>query len=413
MIAEIVSVGTELLMGQIADTNAQHLGSVLPELGIRHHLRQTVGDNLERLTQALTLALSRSDIVFTIGGLGPTQDDLTRDGIAAALGEPLEPDPAIAEHLRKLFALRNLPWTESQHRQTMRPPCSRPVDNPNGSAPGLICEKDGKVVIALPGPKGEFIPMVNGPIRSYLAGLAHEGVIHSRILRVCGLGESLVEDKIKALLGSENPTVAPYAKPGEVHLRVTARASSTEEAEKIIKPFEAQIRGLLGDAVFGVNGTTLEAAVLELLKSKGKTLAIAESITGGGVAQRITSVPGASDAFLGGVVTYATDTKAKELGIDPAILDNPEIGPVSAEVAALMASGVRAKFGADYGLGLTGNAGPTSDKGDKPVGLVYIAVSGPGGDVVEEHRFRGLREDIRNRAGQFGLTLLRRALLSS
>ena len=387
MIAEIVSVGTELLMGQIADTNAQHLGKVLPELGIRHQLRQTVGDNLERLTQALSLALSRSDIVFTIGGLGPTQDDLTRDGIAAALGEQLEPDPVIAEHLMKLFAMRNLPWTESQHRQTMRPACSRPIDNPNGTAPGLICEKNGKVVIALPGPKGEFVPMVNGPVREYLSHLGHEGVIHSRILRVCGLGESIVEERIRALLDSDNPTVAPYAKPGEVHLRITAKAETTEKAEEIIGPIETQIRSLLGDAVFGVNETTLEGAVLELLRARKQTLAVAESITGGGVAQRITSVTGASEAFLGGLVTYTIGSKSRDLGIDRAILDDPQVGPVSPEVAKLMASAVRAKFGADYGLALTGNAGPTSDKGDKPVGLVYISVSGPGGEVVEEYKF--------------------------
>jgi nicotinamide-nucleotide amidase len=413
MIAESVSVGTELLMGQIADTNAQHLGKVLPELGIRHHLRQTVGDNFERLTAALKLALSRSDIVFTIGGLGPTQDDLTRDGIAAALGETLVPDPKIEEHLRKLFAIRNLTWTESQRRQTMRPASSIPIDNPNGTAPGLLCEKGGKVVIALPGPKGEFVPMVNGPVRDFLSKLSHDGVIHSRILRVCGLGESIVEERIKGLLDSDNPTVAPYAKPGEVHLRVTARGATTADAESVIQPFEAKIREVLGDAVFGVDEVTLEAAVLELLKDRKATLAIAESVTGGGISQRITSVPGASETYIGGVVTYAMQTKTSELGVDSALLQDPNIGPVSAEVARAMAEGVRAKFGADYGLAVTGNAGPTSDFGDRPVGLVYISVATPTSVETEEFKFRGIREDIRFRAGQFALTLLRKALLSS
>jgi len=412
MTAEIVSVGTELLMGQIADTNAQHLGQVLPELGIRHHFRQTVGDNLERLSEALKLALSRSDVVFTIGGLGPTQDDLTRDGISRALGETLIPDPEIADQLRKQFAARNLPWTEAQHRQTMRLPCSRPIENPNGTAPGLLCEKDGKVVIALPGPPGEFVPMIDGPVRTYFANKAHEGVIHSHILRICGIGESMVEQRIRPLLDSENPTVAPYAKLGEIHLRVTARGSDTAEAERILEPFVSQIREALGDAVFGVDETTLEKAVVDILKAKKQTLAAAESITGGGVAERITSVPGASEVFVGALVTYAARLKASELGVDPDLLDDPEIGPISEEVAKMMASGVRKRFGTDYGLSLTGNAGPTADAGGKPVGLLYVAVAGPDRVVVEEFRSRGIREDIRFRAGQFGLALLRKELMS-
>jgi nicotinamide-nucleotide amidase len=409
MIAEIVSVGTELLMGQIADTNAQHLGIALPELGIGHHFRQTVGDNLDRLTGALSLALSRADIVFTIGGLGPTQDDLTRDGIAAALGESLIPDPQIEKHLRHLFTIRKLTWTEAQIRQTMRLACSRPIDNPNGTAPGLICEKDGKIVIALPGPRGEFIPMVNGPVREYLGGLTHEGVIHSRILRVCGIGESMVEAKIRRLIDGANPSVAPYAKLGEIHLRVTARAKDTQEAERMIEPVEKEIREALGNAVFGVDDTNLEAAVLELMRDKHLTLATAESITGGGLSARITSVPRSSEVFVGGVVAYAAHTKTVELGVSQELLET--VGPVSAEIAEAMAAAAREKFDSDFAIGLTGNAGPTADVGGKPVGLVYIAVAGPTGVEVQEHHFRGIREDIRFRAGQFALTQLRDILL--
>jgi nicotinamide-nucleotide amidase len=412
-VAEIVSVGTELLMGQIADTNAQYLGAFLPELGIAHHHRQTVGDNLDRLTAALSLALSRSDIVFTIGGLGPTQDDLTREGIAAALHLEMEYDDSVVERIRKAFALRNIPFTASQARQGYRPIGSFLLDNPNGTAPGIVCEKDGKAVIALPGPKGEFIPMVDGPLRDYLAKQSGEEVIHSHLLRICGMGESMVEEKIRPLLESTNPTVAPYAKPGEVHLRITAKAPNVQLAEALIAPFEERVRAVLGDAIFGAGDVTLEYATLDLLKARNRTLAVAESLTGGLLGGRVCSVPGASGVFQGGVITYAKEMKSKFLGVDKALLDDPKIGPVSAEVASQMAIGVRREYEADYGVSVTGNAGPTSDEGGKPVGLVYIGVAGPAGVEVEEHRFRGLREDIRARSAQFALTMLRRILLQT
>ena len=405
-------MGTELLFGQIADTNAQHLGQLLPELGIHHYFRQTVGDNLDRVIQALKLALSRADIVFTIGGLGPTQDDLTRDGIAAALGEELVADERIAATLRTQFELRKLTWTENQNRQAMRPPCAKPIENPNGTAPGLICEKDNKVVIALPGPRGEFVPMIDGPVREYLAKDPSEEVFHSRLLKICGLGESLVETRIKSLLSSTNPTVAPYAKLGEVHLRVTARAPNIQLAEMMIEPVETRIREALGKAVFGADEATLEYVTLDLLKVRNQTVAVAESITGGGLGSRMSAVPGASDVFVGGIISYSKEVKAKELGVDRKLLDNPNVGPVSAEVATEMAVGVRDRLRASYGVSLTGNAGPTSDDGDKPIGLNYIGVAGPNGVRVEEYRFRGTREDIRYRASQAALTLLREILLT-
>ncbi|HEY3779632.1 MAG TPA: competence/damage-inducible protein A [Fimbriimonadaceae bacterium] len=409
--AEIVSVGTEILMGQIVDTNAQHLGQLFPELGIRHVHRQTVGDNLQRLKEALQLALKRADIVITIGGLGPTQDDLTRDGISAAMDDSMERDPEIEEKLRKLFALRKLNWTDSQVRQCMRPKHSVAIENPNGTAPGLICQKDDKVVIALPGPKNEFKPMVDGPVRDFLMRYSSGQIIHSHLLRICGLGESTVEDRVKELLAYENPSIAPYAKPGEVHLRVTASAGTVEEAEKLMAPTLAKIKELLGDAIFGEDKTTLEEATLKLLEEKDQTVAVAESITGGGLGARMTSVEGASKTFKGGLITYTTKAKENELGVEPKLLNDPTIGPVSAEVAQQMSEGIKRKFESTYGVSLTGNAGPTSDKGDKPVGLTYLAVAGPNGTRVEEYRFRGIREDIRNRAAQFALTLLREEIL--
>jgi len=410
MKAEIVSVGTELLLGQIADTDAQHLGQLLPQLGIAHTNRQTVGDNLQRLADALRLALSRSDIVFTIGGLGPTQDDLTREGIAAALGDVLVKDDDLEANLHRIFRERRFAWVESQLRQAMRPTCSVPIANPNGTAPGLICEKDGKVVIALPGPRGEFVPMADGPVRDYLARLATGGVIVSRLLRTCGIGEGIVEDKIKDLLSSENPTIAPYAKIGEVHLRITSHAPSREEAESLIDPMEAEVRARLGAAVYGLDDVALEEVVLRQLRALGSTLAVAESCTGGGLGARITSVAGASDVFVGGIVSYANEVKEGILGVDSALFAESGPGAVSDECARQMAERVRDKFGATFGVSITGIAGPSGGSEQKPVGTVYVAVAAPDGVHSEHYRFRASREGVRERSVQSALVLLRAAL---
>lgn len=410
MTAEIVSVGTEILMGQIVDTNAQVLGQLLPELGIAHKHRQTVGDNLQRLTEAFQLALSRSDIVITIGGLGPTEDDLTRDGIAAALGEEMIVDKDVEEKLRKLFALRNLPWLETQVRQAMRPTCSAPIENPNGTAPGLICQKNGKVVIALPGPKGEFIPMVHGPVREFLATLVSEGVIHSRILRVVGMGESIVEENLRDLMAAENPSVAPYAKPGEVHLRITAKAASVQAADALLDPVETEICKRIGDHVYGSGSQTLEQVILEILRQRGQTLSVAESCTGGGLGERITSVAGSSDVFMGGIISYANRVKTSHLGVPEQILSEGGPGAVSAECAIYMAQGAATRLSTDWAISITGIAGPGGATPNKPIGLVYMGLHGPNGTDAEEFRFRGNRDTIRERSVQFALYRLWKAL---
>jgi len=401
MTAEIISVGTELLLGQIVDTDAAHLAGVLPEYGVSCTNRQTVGDNLERLTKAIEIALSRSEIVFTIGGLGPTQDDLTREGIAKALDEELVQDDRILERLRKLFAYRNIPWTESQVRQAMRPSCSAAIENPNGTAPGLICEKGGKTIVALPGPRGEFVPMVEGPIREFLSNLQTGQVIISRIVKTAGIGESMVEEKIRGLIGGENPTVAPYAHPGEVHLRLTARASTIAEADLLLAPVEASVKEILGDAVYGGKEDQLESVVLRLLTERKQTLAVAESCTGGGLGERLTRVSGSSAAFLGGVISYANEVKEDFLGVSVETLNAN--GAVSRECAIEMAEGVRRRLRADWGISITGVAGPKGGTPKKPVGLVYIGISGPDGTKVEEYRFQGNRENIRLRAVQNAL----------
>ncbi len=410
MTAEVVSVGTELLLGQIVDTHAPTMARILADCGISCTRRQTVGDNMERLVESLREALARADIVVTIGGLGPTADDITRDAIAATLGDELTPDSKMEEKLRKFFALRKLVWSDSLLRQADKPASARFVDNPNGTAPGLICEKGGKVVVALPGPKGEFNPMAAGPVREFLSRLQGGQVIHSRILRICGMGESHVEQVIRDLMDSENPTIAPYAHPSEVHLRLTARAPSIEAADLLIEPVHRQIKERLGEAVFGIDETTLEEAVIDLLRRQSATVSVAESMTGGGLGERLTSVEGASAAFVGGAITYQVDAKGVLLKVREETLR--QFGPVSKETASEMARSIREKLGTTYGVSVTGNAGPSSDVGRKPVGLVYVGVADEAGCEVDEHQFRGQREDIRRRATQVALVALRKKLLS-
>jgi competence/damage-inducible protein CinA-like protein len=409
MNAEIVSVGTELLLGQIVDTHAPTMARLLAECGIGCTRRTTIGDNWDRLVGALRESLSRADLVITIGGLGPTSDDMTRDGIAAALDDELERVPEVEQRLRDFFGSRGYKFAESNLKQADKPKCGRQIDNPNGTAPGLICEKGGKVVIALPGPKGEFDPMAHGPVREYLERLQGGGVIHSRTLRVIGVGESMMEERVKHLMDNENPTLAPYAQTSECHLRLTARAATREEADRLIDPIEAQVRAILGTAVYAINDTTLEAALIELLVSRGETVSVAESMTGGQLGARLSSTPGSSKAFVGGAIVYTPAMKESALGIDPSLIAS--FGPVSAEVASAMASNALSRFGSTYAVAISGNAGPTADVDGKPVGLTYIAIAGPGGVKVSEGKYRGLREDIRFRASHTALAMLRDRLL--
>lgn len=409
--AEIVSVGTELLLGQLIDTHAPAMARLLASCGIACMRRSTLGDNLQRLSAGLEEALSRVDIVITIGGLGPTDDDLTRDAIAIALGDQLVKEPKVEEALRKFFELRGVAFVESNAKQAMRPESAMLIDNPNGTAPGLLCRKNGKTVIALPGPAGEFNPMANGPVKEYLQRASGGGVvIHSRTLRVTGIGESTVEDRIRHVMLGANPTVAPYVHD-DVHLRITAKAASVEEANTMIDPVEAEIRSILGDAVYGTDETTIEAAIVAELTRRGQTVALAESMTGGGVGARLTSVPGASKAFLGAAVTYTVDAKSALLHLSTDFLNRH--GPVSRETAEAMAQAIRRHLGADYGCAITGNAGPTVDVDNKPVGQTYVAVAGPHGVRIEEFKYRGVREDIRRRAGQLALRTLREEMLKA
>ena len=407
MQAEIVSVGTELLLGQIIDTHAPRMAKILAECGIGCTRRATVGDNRERMRQTFEEALQRADILITIGGLGPTLDDLTRDMIAEALGDEMLHDDGYEQQLRDWFERRSIRWTESIARQADRPASATFIDNRNGTAPGLHCVKNGKVVLALPGPKGEFDPMADGAVRRILEAMG-QGVIFSRTLRIVGMGESHVEDLVRDLMDSENPTVAPYAHTGEVHLRITAKVQSREEGIAALDPLEAEIRQRIGSNVFGTDDESLETVIIRRLSERGEKIGLAESMTGGGLASRLTAVPGASQAVVGSFVAYTVRAKETMIGISPEFV--VEHGVVSGAVAEAMATGARKRLGATYAIGITGNAGPTVEPGGQPVGKVFVSLATPQGVHTEELQLRGVRGDIQRRTEQVALGMLRDAL---
>ncbi len=407
--AEIVSVGTELLLGQIVDTNAAKLGRELSGLGIAVYRRTTVGDNHDRLLTALKAGLAENDLVITIGGLGPTMDDITRDVLAEAMGDTLQRDDKYARRLEAFFRSRNVQMVESNLRQAMVPTQGRVLDNPNGTAPGLLFEKDGKIGIALPGPPSEFNPMVDNHVVPYLRTKTGSATIQSRVLRICNMGESLVEDRVKDLMLDSNPTVAPYAKTGEVHLRVSARADDRETADRMVDERVREVVARLGDHVYAFDDEPIEAAVVRLLIQQELTVATAESCTGGLLAARITDVPGSSQVFLGGAVTYSNEAKSDMVGVDKGLID--AYGAVSPQVAEAMARGARERFGAHFGIGITGIAGPGGGTPEKPVGLVYIGVANSEGVRVEKSNFLGSRADVRYRSAHFALVMLRDAIL--
>lgn len=414
MIAETLSVGTELLLGQIVDTNAAYLARILSGLGIGLYYRSTVGDNEERIKASLSAALGRSDIVITIGGLGPTMDDLTKEMVCESLGASLVEDPATRARLDAFLAERSIAPSSTFYKQALVPAAGdgRRIPNPTGTAPGVIVEKSGKIAICLPGPPNELIPMVEQTVIPYLHAktTGRPAVIKSRVLRIIGIGESRVEEMARDLLLSDNPTVAPLAKLGECHLRITARAETEEQADALIRPREDALRVRLGDAVYGIDNENLEYAVVKLLEKRKLTIATAESCTGGLLAHRLTSISGASNVLHTGIVAYANRTKERLLEVAPETLQ--KYGAVSPETASEMAAGARRLDGADIGVGITGVAGPTGGTPEKPVGLVYIGICGPDDEPrVERNVYLGSRADIQARAAQSALALIRSALL--
>ena len=410
MKAEIVGVGTELLLGQIANTNAQWMSERLAWIGIDVLYNQVVGDNQVRIVDVLRLALDRADVVLVTGGLGPTEDDLTRDAIAELLGATMVRHPEIEDQLRAKFAgfgRGDMPL--SNLRQADVPEGLRTIMPDRGTAPGLVAElPDGTRLYAVPGVPLEMVEMMEGTILPELASLAGPATIVSRTLRSASLGESRVAEMLRDLfVASANPSVAYLASSGEVKVRLTAKASQREDAERLLAPLVAEVRARLGEHVFTTDDEELEAAVGRLLHASRRTLACAESLTGGSVGARITSVPGASDIFLGSAVVYSAEAKCEMLGVSRETIDGP--GVVSEACAREMAAGARRVFGADLGLALTGAAGPQPHGGADP-GRVWVALDTD--DIRHARGFRvpGERARVRRWAEQAGLDLVRRYL---
>jgi len=391
MSAEVLCIGTELLLGNITNGNARWLAEQLASLGIAHHRQEVVGDNRERLIAAVRAAAGRCRVLITTGGLGPTPDDLTTEAIAAAFDTPLVEHSAIWDDIQTKLSARGRPIAASNRKQALLPAGAQVLPNPTGTAPGMIWSpRPGFTVLTFPGVPSELHAMWQATAVPWLrqSRLA-EGVFASRLLRFWGVGESNLAEQMDDLLAGTNPTVAPYAGAGEVKLRLTARAADQAAAEVLLAPVEAQIRSRTGNLCYGVDDDSLASVVLAALRQRGQTLAVAESCTGGGLGGALAAVPGASDVFLGGVIAYANSVKQQLLGVPADTL--AVHGAVSDPVALAMAAGARRVTGADWAIAVTGIAGPGGGSADKPVGLVHIAMAGPQGAVSEAVRLGASR----------------------
>ena len=413
MVVELISVGTELLLGNIVNTNTQFLAEKCALLGLSMYHQVVVGDNRERLAEVIRTALKRSDVIILTGGLGPTEDDLTKEVCAEVMGFPLEEDAHTRERLEQYFKnsiYKEIP--ENNWKQAIIPVGAIVLDNGNGTAPGLILEKYGKSAILLPGPPSELYPLFMNQVFPYLQKMQPE-VIRSQMIKVCGMGESQVEDKILDLIDKQgNPTIATYAKTGEVHIRVTAKAADEEEAKKLVKPVVKEIKSRLGDYVYTTReDETLEMAVVKLLQKYELTVTTAESCTGGLLAGRIVNVPGASEVFNEGFITYSNKAKRRNLDVSKSTLK--KYGAVSEQTAKEMATGGVFATDSDACVAVTGIAGPDGGTEEKPVGLVYIATYMKDKVNVEKYQFKGNRAKIREQAVVKGLDLLRRSILDN
>lgn len=423
MSAEIICVGTELLLGDILNSNAQYLAQQLAGLGIPHYYQTVVGDNPKRIEQVLEIAGKRSQILIFTGGLGPTPDDLTHETLAGFFGVPLVEHPEILEDISCKFASRGRQMATSNCKQALLPEGAEVLPNPSGTAPGIIWQpRTGLTILTFPGVPGEMRRMWQETAAPYLK---HQGwgqaIIHSRMLKFWGIGESTLAEKVAPFLNLSNPTVAPYALNGEVKLRVSAKAESEAEALQLIDPVEQQLRQIAGLDFYGADDETLASVVGQLLTEAGHILAVAESCTGGGLGQMITAVAGSSNYFPGGIISYDNQAKISLLGVDTE--DLAQVGAVSPTVAEQMAFGVRERFAyilqkplsETWGLSITGIAGPGGGTESKPVGLVYIGLATPN-DVIESFEFRLNpqldRALIRQMSACQALDRLRRALLA-
>ena len=412
MVVELISVGTEILLGNIVNTNAAYLAEQCALLGCSLYRQSVIGDNEGRMEELIRQAVGRSDIVILTGGLGPTKDDLTKEVTAKVFGKELYMDEHSRERIEGFFQRRGGKITENNWKQAMLPEGAIVLDNDNGTAPGLIIEnkENGKTAILLPGPPNEMKPMFEKDVAPYLRQLSQEG-IYSRMVKICGIGESAAETMVADLMDAQtNPTLAPYAKTGEVHFRITAKARTEEEAEEMMQPLLEEMKNRFGNAIFTIEEkVTLEEAIVELLKERKMTLTTAESCTAGKLAGRIMNVAGASEVYNEGYITYANAAKEKLLGVKHETLET--YGAVSEQTAAEMAIGAAKAAQADAALSVTGIAGPGGGTPEKPVGLVYIGCYVNGNVTVKKCLFTGNREKNRDSSVVQALTLLRSELL--
>jgi nicotinamide-nucleotide amidase len=410
MKAEILSVGTEILLGDIVNTNAQYISRELANLGINVYYETVVGDNPERLKAAYNFALSRADVVITTGGLGPTKDDLTKEIAAEYFNKKLILDNKSLEEIIKFFKKINRELSENNKKQAYFPEGCIIMENHNGTAPGCIIEENNKIAVLLPGPPKEMIPMLNEGVIPYLKKF-QEGTLISKVLRITGIGESSVDNIIGYIIDRQmNPTVAPYAKDNEVILRLTAKANDEETAYKLIGPVEKEIRDKLGDInVYGIENQTIEEVVAKLLIDNKLTISMAESCTGGLLSGQLINYPGISSVFIEGAVTYSNAAKMARLKVKEDTLN--KFGAVSRQCAAEMAEGMAKAAGTNIGVSTTGIAGPDGGTVEKPVGLVYVGLYINGVIKTKKLNLAGNRQKVRDRAVASTLDWLRRELI--
>ncbi len=413
MAAEVICVGTELLLGDILNSNSQYLAQELAALGVPHFYQTVVGDNLDRVHQAIEIAVKRSSIIIFTGGLGPTPDDLTTEAIASYFNTPLVEFPDVVANIERKFAQIGRKMTPSNRKQALQPAGAALLPNPTGTAPGMIWQPNpGLTIFTFPGVPREMHRMWRDTAVPFLKTQGYgQNPIYSRSLRFFGIPEAALAEKVNHLFNSTNPTVAPYAGKGEVRLRISARAENETAANALIEPIEREIKAIAGEYYYGRDAETLASVVGQLLTSHNQTLAVAESCTGGGLGQMLTDIPGSSTYFLGGVISYANSVKIQLLDVNAADLDAE--GAVSETVARQMAAGVKAKLGADWGISITGVAGPDGGTETKPVGLVYIGIAAPDGTVEGIKYQLGAqreRELIRRMSASQSLNLLRQRL---
>ena len=412
--AEIICIGTELLLGDILNSNAQFLAQELARLGIPHYYQSVVGDNPSRIHQVLKVAYGRSQILIFTGGLGPTPDDLTHETLADFFDVPLTERPEVLADIREKYASRGRVLAPSNHKQALLPEGAAVLPNPTGSAPGVVWQpRPDLTVLTFPGVPREMKTMWQQTAVPHLQGQGWgQTAIVSRTLKFWGIGESNLAEQVAHLLALENPTVAPYASMGTVKLRISTKATSAEAAQAAIAPVAKEIQAIAGDHYYGDDDTTLAQAVGDLLNARGETVAVAESCTGGGLGHTLTAQPGSSTYFMGGVISYDNAVKQSLLGVEADALATE--GAVSDSVACQMATGVRSRLGTDWGVSITGIAGPGGGSPEKPVGLVYIGVAAPDGGVSSRaYRFGAIagRDWVRHLSIQSALDQLRRQLL--